>query len=214
MADTTCGNCGRLGHMVAASGVHKIPMNGGTTRQAVYKCLNCKRLNLASEFHWGMPEDGVTNEDIANGMRWDSATWLPRRTESREFEDVPEHIAQTATEATLCLSVGAYRAVGSLARAVIEATAKDKGAQGRDLRLGIDALRDADHIREHTKGQAHQVRHFGDGMAHGDFVEPTAKEEAEEVIDLMAEVLDEVYRSPARLQRRRDARLAKKAADK
>lgn len=46
-------------------------------------------------------------------------------------------------------------------------------------------------------------------MAHGDFVEPTTKEDADEVIQLMVEVLDEVYQSPARREKRRTARLAK-----
>jgi hypothetical protein len=126
---------------------------------------------------------------------------------------VPAHIADAATEATLCLSAGAYRAVGSLARAVIEATSKDRGAEGTNLEKRIEALHAAGEVRRHTKDQAHEVRHFGNEMAHGDFIDPVTKEEAEEVIVLMAEVLDEVYQSPARLARRRQAREAKTAHD-
>jgi Ser-tRNA(Ala) deacylase AlaX len=135
---------------------------------------------------------------------------MPRLEERRDFEDVPAHIAEAASEATLCLSVGAFRAAGALARAVIEATAKDKGAEGKTLEKRIDALRDADHIRKHTREQAHEIRHFGNDMAHGDFVELVTEEEAEEVVELMTEVLDEVYQSPARLLKRKTARLAKK----
>lgn len=106
--------------------------------------------------------------------------------------------------------MGAFRAVGSLARAVVEATAKDKGITTGRLADKIDALAQAGHVREHTKEQAHEVRHFGNDMAHGDFTDPVTQEEAEEVIELMAEVLDEVYQSPARLAARKQARLAKK----
>lgn len=216
MASTTCGYCGRLAHMKGASGLHVIapPIGYGATKQAVYKCPNCDRLNLATEFdeHSTQTTQVLTSVDAANSAEWYAPDWLPRHEEVREFEDVPEHIALAASEATLCLSVGAYRAVGSLARAVIEATAKDKKADGKDLAKRIDALRAGDHIREHTKEQAHEVRHFGNDMAHGDFVEPVTKEDAEEVILLMSEVLEEVYQSPARLERVKAARLAKKEA--
>ena len=124
----------------------------------------------------------------------------------KEFPDVPEHIAAAAREVTLCLSAHAYRAAGSLARAVIEATAKEKMAKGKDLHQRIESLRADDHIRKHTCEQAHEIRHFGNEMAHGDFVDDVSPAEAEEVVALMGEVLDEVYQSPARLARRRAAR--------
>lgn len=204
--------------MNAASGLFvRSPLGIGTGMryEAVYQCPNCDRLNLASEYSdsaTGSGRNGDTND--ADRHHWYTPTWLPRHQEVREFRDVPPHIAQAASEATLCLSVGAYRAVGSLARAVIEATAKEKKVgQGQKLAAKIDALHEADHIRKHTKEQAHEIRHFGNDMAHGDFVDPVTKEEAEEVIELMAELLDKVYRSPARLAQRKAAREAKKASE-
>jgi hypothetical protein len=47
---------------------------------------------------------------------------------------------------------------------------------------------DAGHILEHSYEVAHEVRQFGNNMAHGDFVHPVPKEGAEQVIELMAEV--------------------------
>jgi hypothetical protein len=200
--------------MEPASGLHIIwdRERNGAFHEAVYKCPECKRLNLAFEW-FGQDNTGgstVSTPDVAERAAWHSPSWLPRYQEVREFEHVPGHIALAASEATLCLSVGAYRAVGALTRAVIEATAKDKAAAGKNLEARIDALRHADHIRTHTQEQAHEVRHFGNDMAHGDFADPVSKEEAEEVVELMAEILDEVYQSPARLQQLKDARLAKK----
>jgi hypothetical protein len=161
--------------------------------EQAFQCDNCGRLNLHSLIR---SEEG-------------SGEWSPRHQERRKFPDVPEHIAEAASEATLCHSVGAHRAVGSLARAVIEATAKDRGAAGGNLAARIDALRLRDDLREHTKEQAHEIRHFGNDMAHGDFIDPVTEEEAAEVIALMSEVLSEVYQAPAQLQRVRAARLAK-----
>lgn len=198
--------------MDAASGLHYVRPNSRVlVVEAAYRCQSCKRLSLATETtNNSQVAAQVTTADAAETRNWLSPTWLPRHLEVQEFEDVPPHIALAASEATLCLSVGAYRAVGSLARAVIEATAKDKHAEGRNLEKRIDALHASDHVRRHTKEQAHEIRHFGNDMAHGDFVDPVTMEEAEEVIGLMAEVLDEVYQSPARLEKRKAAREAKK----
>jgi ribosomal protein L21 len=217
MASTTCGHCGRLTHMDAASGLHITQERFHGTRtamlEAVYKCPNCKRLNPAMERRSCGSEDGVSSPDGANNHDWADPTWIPVCGEVREFADVPEHIAVAATEATFCLSVGAFRAAGALARAVVEATAKDKKITTGKLADKTDALAAAGHVREHTKEQAHEVRHFGNDMAHGDFVDQVEKEDAEEVIELMAEVLVEVYQSPARLSARKAARLAKKNAE-
>lgn len=171
-------------------------------------------MNLATEgTDVYVAELSVASLSDAQNHNWGSyVQWLPQRGKSRQFPDVPDHIAQAATEATLCLSMGAYRAVGSLARAVVEATAKDKGATGKNLAERIDALAAAQHIREHTREQAHEIRYFGNGMAHGDFTDPVSAEEAAEVLELMSEVLSEVYQSPARLERVREARKAKKNA--
>lgn len=173
-----------------------IATDGATVREQPFKCDSCGRMSL-----W-------RNRLVLTDHSW-VESWIPRHQESREFPDVPEHIAQAASEATLCLSVGAYRAVGSLARAVIEATAKEKGIGAKTLEQRIEAMYGAELIRKHTKEQAHEIRHFGNDMAHGDFTDPVTKEEAEEVIELMAEVLDEVYQSPARLAARKAARQAK-----
>lgn len=209
---TDCGWCGRLVHLQAVSSLFTIRDEGALmVTEAAYKCPNCERLIIVWEYTHG-PHAATDDRDAAQRRTWERPSFVPGHRDSRAFPDVPQHIGQAATEATLCFSVGAYRAVGALARAVIEATAKDKGADGKDLYKRIEALADAGHVRKHTKEQAHEVRHFGNGMAHGDFTEPVTKEDAEEIITLMSEVLDEVYQSPARLDRVKEAREAKKAA--
>lgn len=49
-------------------------------------------------------------------------------------------------------------------------------------------------------------------MAHGDFAATVTREEADEIIELMCEILDEVYQQPARLAKRKAARLAVKGS--
>lgn len=174
--------------------------------QAAFRCDECRLISIG--FHVG--GQLLTKRDSEPFLDENTRHWLPSRGASTEFPDVPEHVAEAATEATLCLSFGAYRAVGSLARAVVESTAKDKGILTGNLASKIDALEAAGHVRPHTRDQAHEIRHFGNDMAHGDFADPVGKEEAEEAIQLMTEVLDEVYQSPARLAKVKASRLAKK----
>lgn len=215
MADTDCGHCGRLVHMEAASGLH---INRGpehtlqTARyEAAYRCPNCTRLSLASEVRGHQGVSSEAPKSAAQNHQWINPTWIPIRGHYRDFPDVPHHISRAASEAAFCFSVGAYRAAGALTRAVIEATAKDKGITSGSLWAKIDQMHAQQLLREHIRDAAHEVRHFGNDMAHGDFVDEVAAEEAEEAIELMAEVLNEVYQSRARIERVKATRLSKKA---
>lgn len=220
MANGDCGWCGCLVQFEAATALITSPNFsgwGGGVRQAAYLCRNCKRLVLAYEGDSNYHSKDVQYDNIRQSeeYRWSPySQWLPKQGERRDFSDVPDHIAAAAGEAVFCLNQGAYRAAGSLARAVVESTCKDCGSNGKNLEGRINALAQAGHIRPHTKEQAHEIRHFGNDMAHGDFASAVSKEEAAEIIELMAEVLNEVYQSPAKLRRVKSAREAKKAEQK
>lgn len=201
--------------MKAASGLHLFETDwNGKAVQAAYACPNCHRISIATETTADDPfsRNDMQRREVAQIYEWGPyVSWLPKLGEEREFPDVPEHISSAATEATLCLSMGAHRAAGALARAVVEATAKDKASGGSNLFERIEALFAAGHIRAHTKEQAHEIRHFGNEMAHGEFAEEISEEEATEIIELMAEVLNEVYQSPARLAKVRETRELRKS---
>ncbi len=69
-------------------------------------------------------------------------------------------------------------------------------------------------IREDTKEAAHKVRHFGNEMAHGDFVYEVDPDEAADILDLMDEVLAEVYQSWKKVERVRERRKAREEKQK
>lgn len=138
--------------------------------------------------------------------------WWPAVGVAPPFEDVPEDIAEAASEAHRCYSIHAYRGAVALARAVIEASAKAKGIKKGQLFDKIEELEKKGHIRPYVKDAAHEVRHLGNEVAHGDFVDPVTAEEADETLALMGEVLLEVFQSPARVAKVQAARKAKKAA--
>ncbi|MFE1729962.1 DUF4145 domain-containing protein [Streptomyces bacillaris] len=115
-----------------------------------------------------------------------------------------------AVEAHQCLSIEANRAAVALARAVVEATAKECGIKTGSLEKKIDRLFEQHLIREHVRDAAHEVRFGGNEVAHGDLVaEPMDNFTATEILGLMDEILEEVFQSPARVKRRTAQRLAR-----
>jgi len=107
------------------------------------------------------------------------------------------------------MAVKAYRGAVLLARSVIESSAKDKGMTTGTLVTKIDAMHEARLIREDIRDGAHEVRFLANDAAHGDFAEPVPQTHVELILTLIDEVLEAVYQSPARVARRRAARLDK-----
>jgi hypothetical protein len=175
---------------------------------AAFRCDHCNRISVAVTYSGVMV--GVSPSEIVTRLKAPEARWYPAAVIGREFGDVPDHISQAASEAHQCADVGAYRAAIAMCRAVTEATAKDKGAKTGTLQQKIDKLRDDGLIRECVREAAHEIRHFGNDMAHGGFVDPVSQEEAAFVLTFMGELLQEVYQSPARVSKARALREAKK----
>ncbi|WP_208322171.1 DUF4145 domain-containing protein [Paramicrobacterium fandaimingii] len=130
-----------------------------------------------------------------------SIEWYPRVGESPEFSDVPEPIAEAAKEAHSASSVNCPMAAILMARTVVEATAKNKGITSGRLFEKIDALETAGLIRPSTKDAAHEIRYLGNDMAHGDIGDRPTADDAQDVLELMGEVLNEVFQGPARTAR-------------
>jgi hypothetical protein len=183
-------------------GVHE---HGLMLLEAAFSCDQCHRMSIGYQVDEYRGSAQQLEQFLKRG-EIDDLDWLPVHGQSKEFDDVPKQIAEAAGEAMLCLRIGAHRAAGALARAVVEATAKEKGVDKGNLEQEINGLFSQGHIRSHVKAAAHEIRHFGNDMAHGDFTDSVTKEEAEEVVGLMEEVLAEVFQSPAKVERRRAAR--------
>ncbi|MBQ0906365.1 DUF4145 domain-containing protein [Micromonospora sp. U21] len=85
--------------------------------------------------------------------------------------------------------------------------------QTRSLEKKIDELANQGLIREDAKDAAHAIRLVGNDAAHGDLASMVVEEaDAREVLDLMDDILDEVFQSPAKVARVRASRAARLAA--
>ncbi len=138
---------------------------------AVCKCDYCGYPNIAMKqrLRGGNMDLGELRFAYDNDEQAQYLYWLPDEPLGREFEEVPEHIADAASEAYACFSIRSYRAAILMARSVLEATAKDKGVEKGNLASKIDALADKGVISPQIKDEAHEIRYLGNDMAHGDF---------------------------------------------
>lgn len=198
--------------------------------EAAFQCAGCKRYVIGGKLHTGMigPEDldpdpmmrpaGLHEDspphEIAQYLVGDVEYWEPISPVGRTYDDaLPVELTGPADEAWRCYSIGGFRAAVLMARAVIEALAKEKGITGGKLYQKIEQLAASQHIRPIIQESAHEARLLGNDMAHGDFATTTVEEnDALDVLEIMDDVIDEVLVVPARAQRRKTRREAAKPA--
>ncbi len=98
-----------------------------------------------------------------------------------------------------------------LACVVVESTAKANDITRGSLDVMITTMATEGLIRRAVADQAHEIRHMGNSAAHGDLGDSVTQEEAEVVLNLMAEILNEVWQAPARSRRLAEARAGRRA---
>lgn len=188
----------------------------------MFQCYQCDNCGYPSIAMWRAQTNNVFEEqrdrnetgiydaiDTAQEMKW-----IPQNPLGKQFDDVPEAIACAASEAFACASVGLYRAAILLSRSIVEACAKDQGITRGNLAEKIDKLAEEGLVSQLVRDQAHEIRYFGNDMAHGDFIIPVKAEEAEEVLNFLEILLNVVYQQPAKLHAMQIARQERKTLGK
>lgn len=173
-----------------------------------FSCTNCRKLLLGELWSDPGSHESIGQDDYYWERENASIKWLPAFIGGRVFEDVPTHIASAAKEAYECRSIRALRASILLARGVVEATAKDQGVTEGTLFQKIDAMFGQGIVRSFTRDAAHELRYLGNSMAHGDFVDAVDPTDTDAVLEVMSEILNEVYQGPARVSKMRARRTA------
>ena len=226
--ETICPYCKKNAHMEYVEGSARLVDGLSRRGEAAFQCHACGRFLIGGALHLGLQReyqgqsaywvniDFITNSSTPyeRGGKLDGRVeyWEPISPVGREYPDLPPEVASPADEAYRSYSIGAYRATVLLARAVIEAAAKSKGITSGTLAAKIEKLAEERHVRKDVADSAHEARMIGNEVAHGDFA--TAQltaEDALDVLEIMDDVLDEVYAVATRLQRRRERRAAQAA---
>lgn len=207
MTATVCAFCGKASHMTprwASVVLSAVLDDNSTVLQAVATCDNCAQASLArATVFASRPSSSI---DKFNATLDEYFEWFPRAGSAPEFPDVPRHIESAAKEAHAAHSINAHMAAILMARTVVEATAKEKGVTKGNLIAKIDEMSERGMIRADTKEAAHEIRHLGNDMAHGDIDSPPERDDAADVLVLMNEILREVFQGPAVSARLRSRR--------
>lgn len=207
MANRVCWNCQTKSHHTAFGSVTKVPDD--LRYFLSFVCDECGVLSVAELWdHSVSPSSAKSVMDAPDS----AVVWHPANALGKDFPDVPGHIAAAASEAHTCHSVNAYRSAILMSRAVVEATAKDKGVTSGTLAAKIAQLETDGFVRALIKDTADEIRFLGNDMAHGDFVTAVDEVDSADVLAFMDEVLEEVYQAPARVNARKAERTARKAA--
>jgi hypothetical protein len=126
---------------------------------------------------------------------------IPEPTDER----VPEPIRKDLDEAKACFAINAFRAAAIMARRTIQSVVHEHGHTAGNLMNQIDAMAAAGQITHQIKEWAHEVRFVGNDAAHPNGVE-VGKADAEVIIELAKQLLQNIYVAPSIAQQLRAAR--------
>lgn len=202
MAAWKCGWCGVFAHMEPRGLGHNVPApknrrtadGGSSVMFATMECSSCRGFSvaLASRNISGPAPSNV--EGMSDFWRnRQPIKWEPRWVEGQDFDYAPDHIAKAASESYKCHSIGAHMAAILMARTCIEAAAKDHGIRTGNLFEKIDRLVEVADLRKKIQRAAHQVRLFGNEMAHGDIEIEVTENDSAQILRLLTMILEDLY---------------------
>lgn len=121
-------------------------------------------------------------------------------------ERTPNFIKSDMEEANRCLSISAHKATCSLARMILQNICLDKGANGgKRLQEQIDDLLKDSIITKDVRDWAHSVRYVGNDVLHPSKDSPKIeKDDAEEIMNLVEQMIHILYIAPAIAKEKQD----------
>lgn len=186
--------------------VQRVTFGDGYVSDAAYRCDNakCGRYSVVS---WYSTHDPTEHYRSGEPEHYDRRVmWSPPPMQRRDYPDVPDRIAAAAREGWLAHAHGAEIAACAVARSVVECSAKRLKVDVFGIEAKINELAKRRLIWGDLVDSAHVVRQFGNDAAHGDLIEPPSAEETRDVLDIMDELLHQLFTTPARSKRLRASR--------
>lgn len=164
-------------------------------------CRNCGQGTVVVEEQWvgGHP---VRERMVGGPISWRGIHWWPLP-QARKSPDVPSEIADALAEAATALAAGCYRASAVMARRTLEAVTVDQGQTSGTLAARLTALSSSGVLQPTLGDWAREVRLVGNTGAHFDPIETVQREDAEQLLSFVQELLRYLYELPAELNRRR-----------
>lgn len=151
-------------------------LSGQDFLYAILECLSCHKWYVA-------------NKEKYVG-EWSAVYPIPH---TPVADEIPEPIKSEFEEAYLCFAVGAYRGCLSMCEAALEAVWRKKEVSG------LQGLKDKGIISERLYQQANEIRKWANVAKHEIIEDAVTKEEAEELLKYLEDLLDNIYIQPQRM---------------
>jgi hypothetical protein len=180
-------------------------------RVSVLQCMGChQNVVVVEEIYVG----GVPRRQggASGNVTWHGIYWWPTPGMRTGDPDISAEVADAMAEGHRCLAVNAPRAAVTMFRAALALVVEDKGSAAAKAKptlyrqleqMGADGDLDAA-----LKDFATEVRVLGNAGAHPATLDPVSMDDARELSDYMAHLLQYLYVMPARVQRSKVKRSA------
>ena len=184
-----------VGHDGAHTPVH-------VDQASILYCRNCRQGIVVVEEQrvddrsWREPGNGR-----GGAITWRGIHWWPAA-DAHISPDVPVQIAQVFQEAVRAMHADCPRAAAVMARRTLEAITVDKGETKGVLADRLKSLASKGVLLPTLADWSKEVRLVGNAGAHFDPINSVLKEDAEDLISFVQELLRYLYELPADLARR------------
>lgn len=188
---------------------------------AAYVCSRCRSMyatkcvvdtdpeTMDAYIEWDLSTSWRDDEKILEDM----ATWWPRDSSMPTLQHVPENVESFVEEAYRCFDSDCFSAAVVMARAAIEAVAKERGATGKTLADKIRHLKELEALDNRADKMFTAIKNNGNRVAHADPGERYTKAESKMLLTVLQLVLESVYEHTALIESVAALASSKKSSD-
>ncbi len=187
---------------------HVVSSDGTTTKVhldqvSVLYCRSCRQgIVVVEEQHSEGCSWRVSGPQRSGSITWRGIHWWPASGTIIK-PDVPPAIAEAFQESIRALHAQCPRASAAMARRTLEVITWDKGARDSTLAKRLTELSASGVLLPTLADWSKEVRLVGNAATHFDLMQTVSKEDAEQLVAFVRELLRYLYELPAELARRR-----------
>lgn len=165
------------------------------------ECRNCNQpiIVIEEEFIGSIP---ATEKHSGGSITWKGLFWWPFSNMNISPE-IPTHISKILQETKITYSAQCYRASAVMSRRTLEAITVEKGEDQDVLAKRISNLKAKGILDKNLADWSTEIRLIGNTGAHFDPINDVTKEDANQIIMFIEELIKYLYIMPAEIAKRR-----------
>lgn len=166
------------------------------------ECRNCNQpiIVIEEEFVGGIP---AREKHSSGSVTWKGLFWWPY-SNMNITNEIPVDISKILIEAKIAYSAQCYRASAVMSRRTLEAITVEKGEDKDTLVNRIENLKAKGILDKNLADWSTEIRLIGNTGAHFDPINDVTKEDANQIILFIEELIKYVYIMPSEIAKRRN----------